>query len=154
MGRARRDRGACVGNDGKFLVVDADAVRRILCKRRRGRDHERDRFADMHDAIGRERRPNRIDQRRTVATWHREMGVDRADAGDFHIGRGEHREHPVGGPGRRDIDAANFCMSMRRPHEDAVHFAWQRGVIEKAAAAAQQRLVFDPRQRVPAGRFT
>ncbi len=152
--RARRHRGARIGDDREVLVIDTDAVGRILCQRRRGRDHERDRFANMHDTIGCERRPDRIDQRRTIATRHREMRIDRADAGGFHLGRGEHREDAVGGPRRRDIDPADFCVGMRRTHEDAIRFARQRRVIEKAAAAAQQCLVFDPRQCVPSGRFT
>jgi hypothetical protein len=98
----------------------------------------------MHDAIAGERGAGRLDQRRTVAAGHRRMAQDGADAGRFHVRRRQHRQHAISVAGSRDIDVADFAMSVGRPHEATAYLARQRRIVDKSTLAPQERFVFDP----------
>ena len=61
--RARRERRERVGDGGQHVVMDDDALGRVLRRRRGLGDHHRHGLADMAHAIRRERRMRRIERR-------------------------------------------------------------------------------------------
>jgi hypothetical protein len=59
------------------------------------------------------------------------------------IVEGEHRVHARHRERRALVDPLDQRMRMRAAHESGVPHAGQRDVVDEAAAAAQQRLVFE-----------
>ena len=91
--RVRRLRGARVGDGGKRLVIDLDALGGVGGLRQRLGDHRHDRLAAMAHGAARQREARRLRHRRAVARAHRPQRPHRRHAVRRHVGAGEHRDH-------------------------------------------------------------
>ena len=145
--RARRLRGAGVGDGGERLVVDLDALGGIGCLRQRLRDHRHDRLADVAHRVARQRKARRLRHRRAVARANRPQRPHRRHAVRRHVGAGEHRHDAGHGPGGRGVDAANARMGVRRAHQHAGERAGQLDVGDEAPAPEQEAAILDAAQR-------
>ena len=117
--RARRLRGAGVGDGGERLVIDLDALGGIGGLRQRLRDHRHDRFTAMAHRGARQREARRLHHRRAVARANRPQRPHRRHAVRRHVGAGEHSHHAGHGLGGRGVDPANARMGVGRAHQHA-----------------------------------
>ena len=142
--RARRivlDGGAAVGDGGEHVVIDDDRRRGVLGDIARIGDHHGDRLADVTDFIARQRRLRARRRDRGIGREHRDR---RAAHRLGQIVGGEHRMDARHRHRGADVDAADHGMGMRRAHEAGVQQARQFQVVDEAAAAGEQRRIFEP----------
>jgi hypothetical protein len=139
--RAVAQRLARVHHRRQCFVLDGDEFGGVLRGRRGFGDHHGDRLADMHDALGRQRRPERHHQRLAAAARQRRMPADAADAVEV-LGR-EYADHPGRLGGGLDVDADDARERVRRTHEMRIRLVRQRRIGDVAAAAANERIVLD-----------
>ena len=117
--RARRLRGARVGDRGERLVVDGDTLGGVSRRIARLGDHRHHRLAHMAYRAARQRVARRLRHRVSVARTDDPERPHRQDAIRRHVGAGEHRDDAGRGGRRRHVDAANARMGVRRAHEHA-----------------------------------
>ena len=145
--RARRLRGARVGDGGKRLVIDLDALGGVGGLQQRVGDHRHDRLAAMAHGAAREREARRLRHRRAVARAHRPQRPHRRHAVRGHVGAGEHRDHAGQCLRRRGVDPANARVRVRRAHQHAGERAGKLDVGDEAPAPEQETAILDPAQR-------
>ena len=117
--RARRLRGACVGDGGERLVIDLDALGGIVGLRQRVGDDSHDRLAAVAHRGACQREARRLHHRGAVARANRPQRPHRRHAVRRHVGAGEHSHHAGHGLGGRGVDPANACMGVGRAHQHA-----------------------------------
>ena len=132
---------ARVGDRREFLVFRVDELGGVLRRGEGLRDHHRHRFADMHDAVERERRPVRHDECGAVASGDGRVAADTADT--VEILAGQHPDHAGRLGGRLDVDAHDLGEGVRRADEIGIGLVRQRRIGDVTAVAAHQRVVFD-----------
>ena len=141
--------GACVASivDHRIerLVVDLDQIGGVLRRECGFRDHHRDRLADIHHALARQRMPVRHQQLAAVAARQRRMARHAADTGGVDIRGGHDRDHAAHFPGRVRVDAADAGMGVRRAHERRRGLTGLGGIGNEAAVAAHEIVVLDAR---------
>ena len=145
--RARRLRGARVGDGGKRLVINLDALGGVGGLQQRVGDHRHDRLAAMAHGAAREREARRLRHRRAVARAHRPQRPHRRHAVRGHVGAGEHRDHAGQCHRRRCVDPANARVRVRRAHQHAGERAGKLDVGDEAPAPEQETAILDPPQR-------
>ncbi len=143
--RAWTQRRPAIGDGGQHLIVDINQSGRVLGDGARPRDDDGDRFPDKYDLVlGQDERRD-IGWQLIGAKLQRQplRGQQRRQ-----IGISEHRMHARQPPRRFGIDAANAGMGMRAAYEGRLQQAGDFEIVDKAAAAAEQRPVFDPQHPV------
>ena len=142
--RAGAKGGAAVGGRGQRLVVDVDERRRILGDISIVRHHDGERLPDMHRLVARERRAVEV------------LLVARARQPDHHVLGREMRQEVRADEDRMHagqrsrgcfVDAPDRGMRMRAAHEGGVQHAGEPDIVDEAAFALQQWLVFEPGHR-------
>ena len=127
------------------LVVDGHELGGVLRRVCRFRNHHRDGLAHVHCALARKRGAMRHHELLAAATDERRMARHAAEAGRLHVGTGDDREHAFDLARRLDVDAADAGMGMRRAHKGRSGLTGFRRIGDKAAGAAHEGVVLDPR---------
>jgi hypothetical protein len=146
--RAVAQRFARIDHRRQLLVLDGNELGGVLRGRGSLGDHHGDRLADMHDALGRQGRPERHHQRLAAAAGQGRMPADAADA--FEILGGEHADHAGRLGGGLNIDADDVRERVRRAHEIRISLVRQRRIGDVAPVPAHQGIVLDPAVKVGA----
>ena len=144
QGRAGGERRAAVRGRGQRLVVDVDERRCVFGNVAIIGHHDRHSLADMHHLVARERRTIQIllIARARQADDHELGGEVRHD-----VGAREDGVHARQRERGRLVDAADRSVRMRAAHEGGVQHPGHPDVVDEAALALEQRLVFQPRHR-------
>ena len=127
------------------LVVDLDQVGGVLRRERGLRDHHRDRLADIHHALARQRVPVRHHELAAAAARQRRMARHAADAGGVDVGGGHDRDHAAHLLRCIHVDAADAGVGVRRAHEGRRGLTGLGGIGDEAAVAAHEVVVLDAR---------
>jgi hypothetical protein len=125
-----------VVNRWHALVIDGDRLRRLFGDARIGREHRRDRFADMPHLPFRKDRL--IVKRRTVIG----LGNDAAD-----LGGGDDAVHPRHGRRRARLDMADPAMRHGAAADLGPQHAGQAQIVGVFGRAGDLGAGFDPRDR-------
>ena len=142
-GRTRRD-GLCrVGHRGQRLVVDLEALGRILGLPNRFGDHQRHRVADVADPAAGQSGVGTREQRRAVRPLARQVDLHRAQSVASHVVAGVDSQHARRLQCRLQIDRADMGIGVRRANQHRVGLPGQIDVVDKAAAAAQQSRILE-----------
>jgi hypothetical protein len=149
-GRSRRGRGDDVAHRRQLLVFDDHAVDRVVRRRARLGDDRDDRLADVARAFVRERAARRRDGLLAVGAAEVGRGRHRLDAGGGEFGAGEDREHARHRPRRAGIDRDDPRVRVRRALEGDDRLARLGRVVDKAAAAGEERGILEAMNRAPA----
>ena len=129
------------GSARQLVVIDAHRLGGVLRLRQRFRDHDRDRLADIADAVRRQHRHRGRKHRLAVAAGKHRDRRDRAEPVGRRILAAVDAEHARHRARRREIDRADRRMADRRAHEHAIGLVRHGQVVGEPAAAGQQRLV-------------
>ena len=111
--RVRRGRFARIDNGGEGVVANLDEVRRVDGLRARLRDHERDRLADVTNALARERPARRLRHRLAVGPLDGPKRAHWADPVGRHFRAAENGDDTGRGQRRRSFDVANGGVRVR-----------------------------------------
>jgi hypothetical protein len=141
--RARLDRPLHVDDHVQELVVDDDQVQHVLRDVPVLGDHDRDRLADVADAVsGDDPLVERAHRRLGVLGLQRRQGAGRRAVADVveagHPIRGQHGEHPRVGQAGFDVDARDARVRVRAAQHRGVDHAVTLEVGDVLAVAAQQ----------------
>ena len=130
----------------ELLIVDRDQFGGVLRLREAFGDHQRDRLADMHHALARERRAERHDQLGAVAADERRMQRGRADAGRVQVlcGSAPRRRRARRAPPRCRSTLMRACACGERTNT-RVSLVRLRRVLDEAAEPPHQRVVLHAR---------
>ena len=115
--RARLDRGADVGRDRQFLIVDDDGFRRVPGLVLGLGDHHRDRLSGEAHDFRRHRRPRAHLHAGAVLGRDRPAADQVADLVVDDLLSGQHPDHAGHVLCRRDVDALDFGMRVRAADE-------------------------------------
>jgi hypothetical protein len=115
----------------------------VLRRRGRCRDDDRDRFADVAHAIGRERMPRRLREWRPVAASDAAAALgdqrgDGADAIGDQVAPGKDVEHARDHARRCGVEREDVGVRVRRAHERGVDLTRCIPVLGVAALPGQQ----------------
>jgi hypothetical protein len=126
--RQRLGRRAGIADRGQRLVVDLDALGRVLGQCARVPHHGGDRLADVADHVGRQQRM-RLGRDRQPG-----RGVDLRRHGAAQVGRAQQRAAHAAHPG----------MRVRGAHEREMGEALDAHVVQKLGASCQNPRVLEP----------
>ena len=142
-GRSRRD-GLCrVGHRGQRLIVDLEALGRILGLPHRFGHHQRHRIADVADPAASQPGMRTREQGRAVRSLARQVDFHRAQSVARHVVAGVDSQHARRLQCRLQIDRADMGVGVRRTNQHRVGLPGQIDVVDKAAAAAQQSRILE-----------
>ena len=118
LGRAIGEGGSAVDNRPTNGVPHRDGLGAVLRRRRRGRDHDRHRLADVAHAVGGQGIPDRLGEGRPIAVPDAaaplgDQGRDPTDAVGDEVMPGEYAEHPGDRPRRRGVDRDDVGVRVR-----------------------------------------
>ena len=140
--RARGDRRLDIGGDGKLFVDDGDGFRRIARLIAGLGDHHRDRLPDEAHGLRRHRRPRAHLHRRAVLGMDHPAADQIADLVIDDLLAGQHIDHARHSLGRVGIDSLDLGVGVRAADERGVGHAVQADVVDIAALAGDETLVF------------
>ena len=134
--RAGGERRLRIDHGGQRAVRDRDSLGGVARLFDRLGDDERDRVADMPDAVARQRGTRRHD--------HRRDGRDLRDARQcpdsvcIEVGGGEDAAHPRHRSRRGRVDAVDQRVAVRRAQDDGVQLAWRGKILDVAPGSGQE----------------
>ena len=134
--RVVRERGVEGGDRGLLLVGHPHALGAVLGRVRGGGDDERDRLADVADAVAREQR--QLDGDEVLAA---QGGDERVDV--LQVARGEHRVDAVEGERLLRVDARDAGAGVGRADEGGVAQPRALEVVDERAVAREVAAVLD-----------
>ena len=140
--RARLDRGAYIGGGGELFVFDGHGFRRIAGLVLGLGDDNRDGLSDEAHRLRRHRRPGAHFHRRAVFRGDGPAANQIADLVINDLFAGEHVDHARHILRRGDIDALDLGVGVRAADEMRVGHADQLDVVDVAALAGDETLVF------------
>ncbi len=144
LGRALVERVGEIDVGRLLLVVDLDRLGGVLgLVVAVGHDH-RHRVADIADGVDRHHRMRRRLVRLAVLVLDHPAADQAADLGVGDVLAGEDRDHARHRLGGRGVDALDLGVGVRRTQEVRVGRARERQVVDIAAGAGQEALVFRP----------
>ena len=126
------------------VVVDLDRLGGVLgLVMAVGHDH-RHRVADIAHGVDRHHRMRRRLVRLAVLVLDHPAADQAADLGVGDVLAGEDRDHARHRLGGRGVDALDLGVSVRRAHEVRVGRACERQVVDIAARAGEEAMIFLP----------
>ena len=120
------------------IVIDCYCLARRLRLFERLGDDDRDRIADMRDAIDRDRRVRRLFHRRAVFRMNLPAARQTADAVGLHIRADKNGDDAGRGARRRRIDALDLRARVRRAHDVGVGLVRAIDVVRVSPAPGQK----------------
>ena len=140
--RVRLRRVADVDDRRQRRPVDRDQLRGVERLIARSGDHQGDRFADVPDAVARERPARRLIHFRAVGAGDAPQRCHRPDAVGRHVGAGvDGDDAGRGGRGPR-VDPVDAGVRVRRAHERAGELAFEPEVGDELSLADEKAQVF------------
>ena len=136
--RVWRERVACRYDSGPRLILDNNAFGSISRLLERIGDNHRDRVADVHDAVERNRRPRRQEHRAAAAPLVGRHRRQRAEAITAIVCPSEHGMDARHLERLARVDAGDVGMGMRRAHDSGMELIGEFEIVEKAALPPQQ----------------
>ena len=147
-------RGGAVDDRGARGVAHGDGGGAVLSSRGRFGDDNGHGLTDVADAVGRERVPDGVSERRAVAAPNSAAALgdqrrDRADAARQEVAPREHVAYAVDRARRRAVDPEHVGVSVRRAHERGVRLPRRVQVVGEPPVPAQQPQILPPLDRGP-----
>ena len=136
------------GDRWQRLVLDGDALGRVLGEIDRLGDDEGDGIADQHRPAVRQRGPRRHEHRRAVAALARDHRAERAVFRGRPIGAGEHREHARHLLRRAHVDRADARMRVGRAQDMGMSEARQVEIVGIAPPPREEPRILGARHRL------
>jgi hypothetical protein len=140
--RARFERADRIGHCRPLLVADRHLLGSVARLALGVGNDDRDGIADEAHAIDRERRPGAHLHRGAVLGLDHPAADQVADAVGLQLLAGEHADHARHRLRGLDVDAFDVGMRVRAPHERRVLHARHDHVVDIAAEAGDESLVF------------
>jgi hypothetical protein len=129
---------------GLLLIVDLDRLGGVLGLVVAVGHHHRNGVADVTHGVDRHHRMRRRLVRLAVLVLDHPAANQAADLGVGDVLAGEDRDNARHRLGSGDVDALDFGMRMRRAQEVRAGRASERQIVDVAAGAGQEALVFLP----------
>lgn len=140
--RAGLDGGLHVGDCGKLLVIDDDDLRRVACEILALGDHDGDGLADEAHRLGRHGRPCAHLHRAAVLGGDGPAADQVADLVVDELLAGEHRDHARHLQRGGRVDPLHLGVRVRAADEIGMGHARKLDVVDVAALAGNETLVF------------
>ena len=140
--RAGLERLRGVGDRRLLGVGDGDGLGRVARLALGLGHHDHHRVADIADPVDRQRRPGAHLHRRAVLGMDHPAADQIADAVRLELAAGQHADDARHAFRRLDVDPDDVGMRMRAAHEHCVLHAGHHHVVDIAAGAGDEALVF------------
>ena len=132
---------------GERVVIDRDALQRILGRRRVLGHHHGKGLPDVTDlALGQQGMFGSVQRIHGALAEHLSCGDIRQGAGDVDPGQDGGHAGPL--TGCRDVYRPNAGMRIEAPQHRGVQHAWQRDIPDESTVAGEQFGSFNPFDRL------